>query len=175
MNIPSKLLLTIIFSAMQLLVYSQTEEYFGEPPTLITKKNVYEIEYQFPVMLGYSYFHNFGNKFVPGLGVKFGGGALYCANLYQSGFLTEVLGIDLKARDLFSKQKLSRCYAYDFGINYTVIFWEDWMHYLSAKFAFYVKVLKVIRLGLSIKVGDDILNNDLDFWIFLNPSLVISL
>jgi hypothetical protein len=183
MNIPSKLLLTIIFSAMELLIYSQTEEYYGEPPTLITKKNVYEMEFQFPVMVGFSYFHNFGNKFVPGIGAKSGAGVLYCVNLYRcgsdftyaNGFLAEVLDIDLKARDLFSKQKLSRRYSYDFGINYTIILWEDWMHYLSAKFAFNVKVLKAIRLGLSIKVGDDLLNNDIGFWIFLNPSIVISL
>jgi hypothetical protein len=183
MNIANKLILTIIFFAIQALIYSQTEEYFENPLASVTKRNVHEIDFQIPFMVGYSYFHNFGNKFIPGIGVKFGGGLSYGINPYRCGaeynfdygFLAEFLEIDLKARDLFSKRKLSRWYSYDFGINYTVIMWEEWVHFLCAKFSFDVKVSKVIRLGLNVKVGDAILNKkNSGFWIFLNPSLVIS-
>ena len=110
MVIPCKLFLTIIFTTLQVLIYSQSEEYASSLPKSVPKNNVYEIEYQFPVMIGFSYFHNFGNKFAPGLGVKFGPGMWYlAASPYVSnGFGLGFIDADIKARDIFSKRKLTR-------------------------------------------------------------------
>jgi hypothetical protein len=177
MVIPYKLFITIIFTTLQVLLYSQSEETNGSQPNSVTKNNVYEIEYQFPVMIGFSYFHNFGNKFVPGIGVKIGPGISYSALApgVSNGFAYGFIDADLKARDLFSKRKLSRWNSYDLGINYNVYMGEDyWYHILSAKFSFDVKVYKVIRMGISIKVGDEIAHNLHGIWIFMNPSILFT-
>jgi hypothetical protein len=177
MNIPAKLFLTLFFTTLQSIIYSQSDENEEIQPTSIAKINIYEIEYQFPVMLGFSYFHNFDNKFVPGIGFKFGPGVSYCAlsSGYGNGFALGFIDADLKARDIFSKHKLSRWYSYDIGLNYNVYLGEDWIHILSAKFSFDIKIYKVIRFGISLKVGDEIPNTIHSVWIFINPEIIISL
>ncbi|MEZ5199227.1 MAG: hypothetical protein R2764_23430 [Bacteroidales bacterium] len=82
--------------------YVQSIESVHDNPDNI-KKNINEIVYQFPLMLGYSYYHNFNNRIVPGFGLKLGFG--YVINGYYGFGWSEMLSVELKFKQLFSKKK----------------------------------------------------------------------
>ena len=81
-----------------------------------TKTSIHEIEYQFMYMLGNSYFHNFNNRFVPGIEAKFGFGLNFEIPRSSDWQLWE---FDLKAMNLFARKKMNRKLDYHLGFNYS--------------------------------------------------------
>jgi hypothetical protein len=175
----------IILLLSSLCSFSQSDKDTLKANSIIIKKNIHEINYQVPFLFGYSYFHNFGNHVVPGVGLKFGYGWAYSVRFFNlgadyltdKGLILEFLECDIKIRDAFAKQKLSRWNSYDLGISYMAILpsiEEDWVQVLSLEFSFQARIYKVIRLGASVYIGDPISYSQMDLFFSIYPSLIIS-
>jgi hypothetical protein len=114
-----------------------------------TKTSIHEIEYQFPYMLGYSYFHNFNNKFVPGIGAKFGFGTFFTTG--GAGF--DIFSFDIKMRNLFARNNKVGKTSYDLGFNYAFFSIEDSGRFYGLKASVLFTVFKPLRIGLSMRSG----------------------
>jgi len=137
-----------------------------------TKNNIHELSYQFPFMFGYSYYHNFNNKIVPGLGLKLGYG--YLVNGYYGSGWSEFLSAEIKFKNLFSREKLGHLVDYDVGIAYS------WMpmqaaHFYGIAFSPTIKIVKIMKLGVNMKVGNIKESDDDPFvWLIWNPYLLFT-
>lgn len=132
-----------------------------------TKKNIHEISYQFPFMFGYTYYHNFNNKIAPGLGLKLGYG--YLINGYYGIGWSEFLSTEFKLRNVFSKVKYGHLIDYDIGLTYSLMPMQA-AHFYGVSFQTHIKIVKFIRIGISLKVGNIKESNENPFvWLIWHP------
>jgi hypothetical protein len=134
-----------------------------------TKTSIHEIEYQFPYMLGYSYFHNFNNKFVPGIGVKLGNGLNFEIPGSSDWQMWE---FDLKAMNLFARKKMNRKLDYHLGLNYSYFFEHTSYNFYGIKFSSHYKPIKFIGIGISTKIGIKAYEKRTLSYPFWNPYLL---
>lgn len=135
-----------------------------------TKTSIHEIEYQFPYMLGYSYFHNFNNKFVPGIGAKLGYGFNFEIPRSSDWQMWE---FDLKAMNLFAREKINRKLDYHLGLNYSYFFEHTSYNFYGIKFSAHYKPIKFIGIGISTKIGIKAYETGRLSYPFWNPYLSI--
>lgn len=139
---------------------------------VVEKKNFHEISYQFPLLLGYSYFHNFNDRIVPGFGIKLGLG--YLINGYYGSGWIEFLSTDLKFRNLLSKVKSGHLVDYDIGLTYSLMPFQDARFY-GFNFQSHIKVIKFLKTGLSVKIGNVQESNENPFfWMLWYPYILFT-
>ncbi len=175
----------IILLLSSLCSLSQSDKDTLKANSRILKKNIHEINYQIPLFLGYSYFHNFGDHIVPGVGLKFGYGFAYSVQFMDlgadystnEGLTQEFLEFDIKIRDAFANRKLQRWNTYDIGISYMAMLpstEEDLVQVLSLEFTFQARIYKAFRLGASVYIGDPISESKMDLLFSIYPSIIVS-
>jgi hypothetical protein len=135
-----------------------------------TKTSIHEIEYQFPYMLGYSYFHNFNNTFVPGIGAKFGVGFNFEIPRSSDWQMWE---FDLKAMNLFARKKINRKLDYHLGLNYSYFFFDTPYNFYGIKISAHYKPIKFIGIGISTKIGIKAYESGTLSYPFWNPYVSI--
>lgn len=140
---------------------------------VLEKKNFHEISYQFPLLLGYSYFHNFNDRIVPGIGIKLGYGYLIHG---QYGLLwSENISTHFSFRNLFSRVKNDHLIDYDTGLTWSFMIQHEGARFWGLNFNSQIRVFRFTKVGVDFKLG--VIREGmekLDFACFFYPFLLFS-